>query len=215
MIRKFSTKGRILAVLAGFVVLAAAILPAELWARRKWPARQSAAESTNDFDYFHLQIHDDFFKLERKFGVIPWRYRTQRPRAGGVQYFDAYKKPGVTRVFVIGGSVAMGFNAQEMSRLGEFLRRSLPGRAFEIVGCGMGGYDSYRVGLVEEEVLRHEADLIIVLAGNNEFGSRAHFNPTLVRLNDVFRESRLFQVLQDSYRPRWKEAPWPLKERLE
>jgi len=213
--RESSTKSRALAFLAGLAFVAALLLPAEVWARRKRPAGALDAESSPDFEYFHLQIHDPFFVLERKFGVIPYRYRTARPRAGGVQYFDARKRPGVARVFIIGGSVAMPFNAQEMSRLGEFLRRSLPGRRFEIVGCGMGGYDSYRESLVEEEVLRHEPDLIVLLSGNNEYAPALRLNPALYRLNRLLRHSRLYQEIQDSYQGRLKSVPWTLEERQE
>jgi tetratricopeptide (TPR) repeat protein len=208
-----STKNRAAAALAGLAFLAALAIPAELWARRKWPPKTGIVGSTPEFDYFHLQIHDDFFKLERYFGLIPYRYRTQRERSG-LQYFGFLKKPDTLRVFVIGGSVAMGFNAHEQSRLGEFLERSLPGKKFEIVGCGMGGYDSYRDSLVEEEALRHDPDLIVVLSGNNEYAPALRLNPALYRVNRLLRESRLYQRLQDSYQSGLREKPWPLDGRL-
>ena len=208
-----STKNRVLVGLAGLAFLAGLLIPAELWARRKWPPRDSVVDSTSEFDYFHLQIHDDFFKLERRFGLIPYRYRTQRERSG-LQFFSFWKRPGTVRVFVIGGSVAMGFSAHEDSRLNEFLKRALPGRNFEIVGCGMGGYDSYRDGLVEEEALRHSPDLIVVLSGNNEYAQALRVDPTLFRLNRALRKSRLYQKIQDSYQSGMKEAPWSLEDRL-
>ena len=144
---------KIAAAFSSLFLLAALLGPAEYWARRKWPSQIPPIETAPQFDYFHLQIHEDFFKLDRWFGLIPHRYQAQRARSGAAS-FDAWKRPGVVRVFVIGGSVAMKFNDSEASRLGEYFRRALPSKEFEVVGCGMGGYDSYRDTLVEREVLR-------------------------------------------------------------
>jgi tetratricopeptide (TPR) repeat protein len=212
--RAARAKSRVLIVLAAWALLAAAFVSAELWARRRWAPQEDPVSASPEFDFFHLQIHDDFFTLDRRFGVIPFRWKTQRERAP-LQFFSLWKPKGTLRVFVVGGSVAMGFDSSSECRLAEYLRKALPGRNFEVVGTGMGGYDSYRESLVEKEVLRHDPDLIVLLSGNNEYGPRLHVNATLFRLNRWLRKSRLYARFQDAYRGDWKEPRWPLDERLQ
>lgn len=74
--------------------------------------------------------------------------------------FSAEKPPGVSRVFVLGESVAA------LLGRGELQERA--GRGLELINCGMGAYDSYRVGLVLREALDHKPDMLVLLSGNNE-----------------------------------------------
>jgi tetratricopeptide (TPR) repeat protein len=171
-------------------------------------------ESAPDFEYFQLQIHEPVFRLERGGGPIPDRYRTSRPRVQD-QSFPARKARGTVRVFIVGGSVAMPFADAGNSRLEDYLSRALPGRKVEIVYCGMAGYDSYRDGLVEREILGYDPDLIVLLSGNNEAASPLRISPGLFRLNLLLRRSRLFQTLQDGVgRGRPSDGPTPLEQGL-
>lgn len=46
---------------------------------------------------------------------------------------------------------------------------SRPG--LEIINCGMGGYESYRIGEVFKEILNYQPDMVVLLSGNNESGA--------------------------------------------
>lgn len=70
------------------------------------------------------------------------------------------KPPKWTRVFIVGESVA--------KILGSGVPVEAAGDRLEIINCGMGGYESYRIHGVLEEVLRYQPDLIVLLSGNNE-----------------------------------------------
>ena len=84
-----AAKRRALAALAGFVFLAALLIPAEIRARRKWPARTGIVGSTPEFDYFHLQIHGDRVVQPRGTdgpahrGTLPRPLQGQSPQRSG------------------------------------------------------------------------------------------------------------------------------------
>lgn len=135
------------------------------------PAAAAAAQGQDE--YLHSEIYRPFFTL-RKGDDGKTRYESSRPRAPEAR-FDHPKAPGTVRVFVVGGSIANVFMRGDWrfgegveTRLDTVLKRAFPDRRFEAANCGMAAYDSYRVRLVFEEVLRHRPDLIVVLSGNNE-----------------------------------------------
>ncbi|MDX6768834.1 MAG: SGNH/GDSL hydrolase family protein [Elusimicrobiota bacterium] len=196
---------------AGLLVLAGLLLAGEALVRGFWGPPAAAIEGPgSDFDYFHLEIHEPFF-------ARTWmgRLRAQRSRANPEE-LAALKPEGLLRVFVLGGSVAMPLADEQKSRLGEFLRRALPGRRVEVVGMGMGGYDSYRESLLQREALELEPDLIVLLSGNNEYTSGAPIrSPALYRLNRALRRSALYARLQDRLSPRRPEPPVSLDDRLQ
>ncbi len=70
------------------------------------------------------------------------------------------KRDGVKRVFVVGESVASLLRAPEDA--------GLKNGKLEVINCGMGGYDSYRIKDVFRQILKYKPDLIVVLSGNNE-----------------------------------------------
>lgn len=94
----------------------------------------------------------------------------------------ARTKGGGWRVFVLGGSFAMGtpYSHQEDGRetpggMASFLRARLqarfPQRRMEVVNLGAGGEGSQRVKRITEDVLPHEPDALFVASCNNEGAS--------------------------------------------
>ncbi len=197
-------------VVVGLLLLGGVFLAGELVARGVWgPPPVSNEGPGSDFDYFQLEIHEPFF---RRVGL--GRLATRRTRANPQEM--AERKPeGLLRVFIIGGSVAMPFADEFKSRLGELLRRALPGRRVEVVGMGMGGYDSYRESLLQREALEHQPDLIVLLSGNNEYSpGPLPLGTTAYRLNRLLRRSTVYARLQDRLSPSRLEAPIRLQDRL-
>lgn len=192
------------ALLAGLALLAGAELTARRLARLPPP---QSAERGSDLDYFYLEPSEPYFVPARASDGTPI-FRPQRARATD-QSFAAVKTPGTLRVFVVGGSVAMPFSDHLRARLDEFLSRAL-GRPVELVGCGLGGYDSWRDGLIEAEALRHEPDLLVVLSGNNEYSPLEHPPAALVRAGAFLQRCALFRWAQALSRRR----PPTLDERL-
>lgn len=120
------------------------------------------------------------------------------------------KPPGVFRVFVIGGSVALPFRLEE-ARLGEALALAAPGRKLELVHAGSPGSDAARDARVLAQALDLSADAVLLLTGNNE-----HYEP----LSRPAWAQRALWLARQSYalglavrRP--PPPPRPEKERIE
>ena len=194
----------------GSILLFIVLLGAGEWALRLKYGPLAPESLPDDFKYYFEDIYKDMFRKEQVDGR--WVYRTARERAPK-QEFPAIKPENVFRVFVIGGSVAMPFSDHAKTRLGEFLTSAVTGKKFEIVGCGMGKYDSYRESLVQREVLGHGPDLIILLSGNNEYATPVKVNPALYKLNFNLRRSRLYRGVQDKFIPK-RRVQLSMGERL-
>lgn len=148
----------------------------------------------SQFEYeYYVEIYDKFFKENRlpDGNII---YETKRAKAVSHK-FQAYKPSDMKRIFIIGGSVARGaFSdaAKFKNMLGDFI----PGIKFEVILCGMGGYDSYRESLIEKEILGYNPDLIILMSGNNEYFVPVRLNLWFYRLNRLFRRAWFYRNLQ-------------------
>lgn len=121
---------------------------------------------------------------------------------------ESPKPEGTYRVFVLGGSAAMGDPAPEYS-FGRMLERMLrarhPGRRVEVVGTAFTAVNSHVVRVVADECARLEPDLFIVLMGNNEiigpYGPGTVFgtgSPSLpvIRAGIMARASKTGQLAQ-------------------
>ena len=170
---------------------------------REWP----------ELDSNYSDIREDFFRL--RFDPASRRavYATNR-RGAGRQEFLAVKPEGLVRIFVVGGSVAIGYVNEDVVRLREFLRKSVPGTAFEVIGCGMAGYDSYRDALIQREILAYHPDAIVLMSGNNEYYSPERVDPRLYRLTRALRKSWVFRLPLERLRARRSPGPPTLPERL-
>jgi len=120
------------------------------------------------------------------------------------QSFALRKPPGVFRVFVLGGSAALGWPSGESCGFSGVLRRALdaaaPGR-FEIVNASVMSFGSHRILGVLQQVLELEPDLVIVWSGNNEYIERNALTPaapgeSAARVRQILRRSRLYRALR-------------------
>ncbi len=92
------------------------------------------------------------------------------------QSFAAKKPPRTTRIFIVGGSTAMGFPMESAFGPASLIKIGLdaadPGVGHEIVNAGGFAYAACEILEVVEEALDHEPDAIIVMTGHNEFLER-------------------------------------------
>lgn len=95
------------------------------------------------------------------------------------QRFPA-KKAGAKRIFVTGGSAAMGFPLESILGPAGMLRIGLGGPGgggYEIINAGAFGCSSFRVAEVVEEILGYDPDAVVVMSGHNEFLEWRFKNP--------------------------------------
>ncbi|HLD29569.1 MAG TPA: tetratricopeptide repeat protein [bacterium] len=133
----------------------------------KWPPYQTpqqVLESENSypsFDYWYLDIYEDFFKKVHR--DSEWVYEPRRKEHQS-RSFSVRKKTGLKRIFILGGSVAQ----QVSYALNEYLKSADSFKQLELISCAMAGYDSYRVRLVGNEIMHYDPDLVIVISGHND-----------------------------------------------
>jgi len=156
-----------------------------------------------DFKEGYEEIYERFFKKIRlPAGKVV--YKTQRDHAIE-EVFSADKIKGVKRIFILGGSVARPFGEGVGERnIKELLENLIPGEKFEIIGCGVGGYDSYRVSLIHKEILSYDPDFIILLSGNNEYWDPVRVNLWAYKVNWLFRNLWIYRDSQEKFRA-WVE----------
>ena len=166
-----------------------------------------------DFDFYYSDINKRFFKLTfDRFAGGPI-YASQRPRAAHQQFLAA-KPKGLVRIFVVGGSVANAYAGDAQIRLRGYLSRIFPGKDFEVIGCGMGGYDSYRDSLVQKEILEYHPDAVVLMSGNNEFQGQDNVSPTLYHLTTRLRKLWVFRLALDRLRTPRQPRAATLQDRL-
>ncbi len=163
------------------------------------------------FNYNYVDIYKKFFKKV----ILPDGniiYKSQRNPNLYIE-FPAYKRKDTKRIFVVGGSVAL-LTFKDNSYIKNMLQELFPEIRFEIINCGMAGYDSYRERILVEEVLHYEPDLIIIMTGNNEFYSPVRLNIAIYKLNHLLRRSWAFREFHDKMFNANIEKPIPEKYRL-
>ena len=146
------------------------------------------------FEYKYVDIYKPLFAKDLKKGIYV-SYREE----GHAETFSVFKSPDTVRIFIIGGSVAGGWGSDDFTTT---LKEIVPDKNFEIINCGMGGYDSYRVSLIAKEIVSYEPDLVIVLSGNNEFYEKAKINLWGYYANKSLRGLWIYRKLQN-YLLRW------------
>ncbi len=135
------------------------------------------------------------------------------------------KPPKTLRIFVLGGSAAMGdpdFKFGLPRMLDVLLRERFPDVHFEVVNAAMVAINSNVVLPISRDCARHDGDLWVIYMGNNEmvgpFGSVTVFGaqaPTLpvIRTTLAMKRTRLGQFLGsalyflrhgDHSLPKWK-----------
>ncbi len=96
-----------------------------------------------------------------------------RQRFFNPQSFARQKPANEFRIFVLGGSTVNGRPYAHETSFAKWLEIRLaktdPSRNWRVINCGGVSYASYRLTPVLEEVLQHDADLVILYTGHNEF----------------------------------------------
>jgi lysophospholipase L1-like esterase len=88
--------------------------------------------------------------------------------------FSPQKERGTLRVFCLGESCTAGdllpsFEDTYPRQVARELRERYPGRTFEVINAGVGGYSSFQGRLwLEREILGDEPDLVVIYFGWND-----------------------------------------------
>jgi tetratricopeptide (TPR) repeat protein len=134
-------------------------------------------------------------------------------RAPEVCELAARKPQQGYRIFVLGGSAAMGTPqpAFGLARMLEaMLRERYPGVAFEVVNAAMTAVNSHVVLPIARDCCRYEPDLFLIYLGNNEvigpYGPGTvltPFSPSLrmIRTGILIKATRIGQLLGAMLRP--------------
>ncbi len=133
------------------------------------------------------------------------------------------KAAGTRRIFVLGGSAAMG-DIRPLFGMARCLEMHLnvryPGVRFEVVNAAMTAINSHVVREIAFDVLEQDPDLLVVYMGNNEvvgpFGAGnplVPFSPSLstIRARLAFGRARTWQLAErviGAVRGDAREAPW-------
>ncbi len=121
--------------------------------------------------------------------------------------FTAEKEPGSLRIFVLGGSAAQGFPAEEYGisrQIQVMLEQAYPDREIEVINAAISAVNSHVMLPVAKACLKYDPDFLMVYLGNNEvvgpygpgtFYSGFTNNLTLIRLSQSIKSLRLYQLL--------------------
>ncbi len=121
--------------------------------------------------------------------------------------FTVERDPELTRVFILGGSAALGFPHKNhgFDRLLETqLRAALPGRRIEVINLAMTSVNSHVNYAVAKSLPDDSADFAVILMGNNEvvgpygpgtFNQNFLANITAVRALQSLKRTRIWQAL--------------------
>ncbi len=134
-----------------------------------------------------------------------WFYRKARNTSPHPCLIEAQKPADTIRVFVLGGSAAMGTPnpAFSVARILEVMLQShFPDRHIEVVNAAMRGINSHVVAPISSQCAELQPDLFVVYMGNNEIvgrygpttflGRHAKLIPSLQRV----KTTRFFQGLR-------------------
>ncbi|MBT8066282.1 MAG: tetratricopeptide repeat protein [Gammaproteobacteria bacterium] len=121
--------------------------------------------------------------------------------------FAAERSAELTRVFVLGGSAALGFPHKNhgFDRLLEAqLRAALPSRKIEVINLAMTSVNSHVMYAVAKSLPEDSADFAVILMGNNEvvgpygpgtFNQNFLGNISLIRGLQALKRTRIWQAL--------------------
>ncbi|MDJ0906392.1 MAG: tetratricopeptide repeat protein [Woeseiaceae bacterium] len=121
--------------------------------------------------------------------------------------FAVEPDPDRVRVFVLGGSAALGFPHKNhgLDRLLETqLRAALPSQPVEVINLAMTSVNSHVVYAVAKSLPADSADFAVILMGNNEvvgpygpgtFNQNFLANTTLIRGLQALKRTRIWQAL--------------------
>jgi len=125
--------------------------------------------------------------------------------------FDAVKKPGTFRVFVLGESSAAGFPYEPTGSYSRYIRDRLqlvyPKQNIEVVNVSMAAINSIVIKDMLPEILKQDPDLILLYVGHNEYygvfgaASQSLFagNKTMVSAMLYLNEFKTVQLLRNMF----------------
>jgi len=121
--------------------------------------------------------------------------------------FSVERPPDLIRVFILGGSAALGFPHKNhgLDRLlAAQLRAALPSREIEVINTAMTSVNSHVVYAVAKSIPDDSADFAVILMGNNEvvgpygpstFNQNFLADMTLIRGIQALKRTRIWQAL--------------------
>ena len=121
--------------------------------------------------------------------------------------FTKERSPELIRVYVLGGSAALGFPHKNHGfdrLLAAQLRAALPARKIEVINTAMTSVNSHVVYAVARSIPENSADFAVILMGNNEvvgpygpgtFNQNFLANITLIRGLQALKRTRIWQAL--------------------
>lgn len=124
--------------------------------------------------------------------------------------FDALKKPGTFRVFVLGESSAAGFPFEPTGSYSRYIRDRLqliyPKQNIEVVNVSMAAINSIVIKDMLPEILKQQPDLILLYVGHNEYygvfgaASQSLFagNTTMISLMLYMNEFKTVELIRNS-----------------
>ncbi len=159
------------------------------------------------FDYFHeIDIDGESYYQENP--DFADQFYPPSLNIGPVENtFAVERSPDRVRVFVLGGSAALGFPHKNhgLDRLLEAqLRAALPARSVEVINLAMTSVNSHVVYAVAKSLPADSADFAVILMGNNEvvgpygpgtFNQNFLANTTTIRGLQALKRTRIWQTL--------------------
>ena len=121
--------------------------------------------------------------------------------------FTVERRPELIRVFILGGSAALGFPHKNHGidrLLATQLAAALPSRDIEVINTAMTAVNSHVVYAVANSIPEDSADFAVILMGNNEvvgpygpgtFNQNFLSNITLIRGIQALKRTRIWQAL--------------------
>ncbi len=153
---------------------------------------------------------------------FPWRYfgKAMQARTTNIVHLPQKKPTNTYRVFVLGGSAAMGVPSPDFSFsrfLKVMLKQAYPDQKFEVVNTALTAINSHVVRDIAAECAEYEPDLFIVYLGNNEvvgpFGPASVFEALAdklwaIRVSLWLKGTRLGQWVGELVTTPAKAADW-------
>jgi tetratricopeptide (TPR) repeat protein len=121
--------------------------------------------------------------------------------------FTEERDPGLIRVYILGGSAALGFPHKHhgLDRLLQAqLRAALPSQKIEVINTAMTSINSHVVYEIAKSIPKNSADFAVILMGNNEvvgpygpstLSQNFLANITAIRGLQALKRTRIWQVL--------------------
>ena len=125
--------------------------------------------------------------------------------------FAEDRSPELVRVFILGGSAALGFPHKNhgLDRLlATQLKAALPSKEIEVINTAMTSVNSHVVYAVAESLPANSADFAVILMGNNEvvgpygpgtFNQNFLANITVIRGIQALKRTRIWQALNSLF----------------